>query len=106
MLIIWRGLKVDNRILQLEKKEIIVKNALQIIEHLNNQEFPRWKEFINRKIDTFISTIWQLYTLGDNETTRLMMHKIIELEMIRDNPELALGTKNIIYYRNSDKHIF
>ncbi len=83
----------NHRIRQLEKKKIIVNNALQIIEHLERRKYPRWKEFINRKIDTLLSSIWHLYGLGDSDAVRSMMNKIVELEIVRDNPELALGLK-------------
>jgi len=84
---------MSDAIAKLEKKEIIVKNTLQIIEHIESINYPRWTEYINRKIETFIFTVRNLYLLGDEDTARHMMHKITELEIIRDNPLVALGVE-------------
>lgn len=75
----------------IDKKEIILTNANKILSYIEEQDYPRWSEFINRKIKNYLSALYSSTLLKDTHLAKILTQQIIELEIIRENPLLALN---------------
>lgn len=86
---------MGQRMTKNERKKLIIENALQIISDMDQLQDTRWKEWINRKIYTISSTVYQFYILKDIQMVMDLIKRVVELEIIRDHPLSALNMEKL-----------